>query len=140
MSAILNKSESNSKAALSLKQGAFYASSIHCSYYSCIQLMLHIMLYKFKLTQDEIDSNADEKGEGSHVYLINFFTTEIDKVNANSRNFNTNITTLKRARRKADYKDLEIIESESFAAIGLSRKVAEELNKFTTNKWKQENI
>jgi len=94
-----------------VKQGLF-ASSVHCSYYSCIQKMLHILRSDFKKTEEEIDSESklgSKDESGFHNWLINLFTREFFTRNfVEGREFSNFIGQLKGFRIKSDYKNDKI--------------------------------
>ena len=114
MSHLLTKSQENLQAAQILKNRSLFASSIHCSYYSCVQLMKHTLMQKMNKTSDEIDTESN--GEGSHQWLIKeiFNILFFDKNDWNTaNNFNIGVNELKKLRMKADYKNKLIVASDS---------------------------
>jgi uncharacterized protein (UPF0332 family) len=115
---LLNKSEQNKDAAQLLHDEHLYCSSVHCSYYSCYQLMIHI-IYNVLGHDEERYSESDEiKNANSHNYTMNIIRQEIIKTNSNSiRNFNDYIKFLKNHRKKADYQQINILKAESILVI-----------------------
>ena len=76
MSFLKNKSEINFEAAKLLHQNYLFPAVVHCSYYSCIQLMKHIYLFKIKKTEDNLRQEIRKsRDKSSHNTLID----EIDK-------------------------------------------------------------
>lgn len=119
MDILLNKSESSLEASTLLHEEELYASSVHCSYYSSVQLMRHIIFNNFG--EDEIDfDNKDEvRNHGSHNFLISFFKNRI-YTSISKRDFGTHLRDLKELRKNADYKQKVILIGESRNAMRLS--------------------
>ncbi len=123
------KAEQNKKSADLLIKNSNYSSSVHCSYYCNIQLMLHILLTDFGKTQREIDNESkrgsiDEKG--FHNWLKNTITREL--MNRNFmivRDFNNFFGQLKSLRISADYKNVLIIEQRAKNGLLLSNNITE---------------
>jgi hypothetical protein len=109
------KSESNFNATNKLNLEDFFAPSVHCSYYSCIQLMLHILSSHFNKTDKEINDESYEGSKlehGMHNWLINKITGEFGSfIDANL--FGTEITDLQTLRVKSDYKNKHINETQA---------------------------
>jgi hypothetical protein len=129
MSVLLDKSENSVSAAEFLHQDSFYAPSVHCSYYSCIQLMKHLVINYFEDFENDNDFEYQqrESGKGSHEFLINYIYRKLNEIGGNCRNFNSIIVQLKRKRIQADYKEILVNESESKWAIEKSLEVNNEL-------------
>ena len=126
MSFILSKSDANYDSAEYLSQGGYFASSIHCAYYSCLQLMIFIYK-KEKGTDPNFDSfGVNEKG--FHNYLFNCVIQLIKNKNQ-IRTLNTYFGDLKRSRVKSDYYDNEIKPVESTEALKKSRYLRSVLKK-----------
>ena len=130
------KSESNIKGAELLIRNSLYSSSVHCSYYSNVQLMLHILFTDFNKSEDEIESESkqgsiDEKGY--HNWLKNTITRELFMKDAMIvRDFNNFFGQLKALRVKADYKNSIINKNKASDAVGFSKSINEILKeKFT---------
>jgi hypothetical protein len=111
MSELSNKAEINIDAAKKLLDSTHFCSSVHCSYYSCVQLMKHIIIHKIGMSEENI--SLEEKRSpmlGSHGLYINLTLTYL-KSNVKRDDwklFNDEIVKLKRARRDADYIDVTI--------------------------------
>jgi hypothetical protein len=103
------KSQQNETAAQLLRDNGLYASSIHCSYYRCIQLMVHLLVNKNYITKEELDESTDG-GKSSHNFLISKIALTLYKKNQNTKanDFKRTITSLRLNRTDADYKNLEI--------------------------------
>jgi len=118
------KSASNFTATNKLNIDAFFASSVHCSYYSCIQFMFHILSVHFNKTDRQINDesyNGGKQAGGLHNWLFNTISNEIaGSVDANS--FDTYITDLQDLRVKSDYKNQVIIEAQANEARNIASK------------------
>lgn len=103
------KSEENIEAAGYLINGdkQFCASSVHCSYYSCLQFIKHILNYNCGInygTQDEAGKRY--QNGGSHNYLFHELANQLRLKGISAeiiKNTDENLKTLKRNRKNADY-------------------------------------
>jgi hypothetical protein len=122
---LLEKSKSNFDAAMHLKSSGFYCSIVHCSYYSCIQRMLHIKQVFFNESPEDLMNRCEREGKGSHVILTNEIKNALrDKGNySECQTFNSILGTLKRNRTDADYNDVQILKEKSEASIGFAAKI-----------------
>lgn len=114
------KSNENFKAGLLLLEQGFYDSSIHSFYYSCLQYVL----FSFGVDMNNIYYNhqSSEKKEGYHNFIINNMYKKIYKVNTNfAREFQRDMSQLKKLRVTADYKNIKIDNQTSSKAQKLSR-------------------
>ena len=120
MSKLKEKSEFNFEAAQVLIKNYLYAPSVHCSYYSCFQLMKFTMKSFFGISYDELNKNVsvNPKG-GTHSYVTHFFNTEVKKKNGYSdySDFSRKIKDLKEFRESSDYDDIQITTDESSKAL-----------------------
>ena len=74
MSKLKEKSEFNFDAAQLLIDNYLYAPSVHCSYYSCFQLMKFTMNNFFGIGYDELNTRISvSTSGGTHSYVTNFF-------------------------------------------------------------------
>jgi hypothetical protein len=113
-------SESFSSATYLIAKGAF-CSSIHCSYYSCIQFILDLFYENFKLSERQLSDeywNEKNKGGGEgglHVFYITKLTETIyHKIGGTeSSELNEQLNSLRIKRNKADYSRTAIGEKES---------------------------
>lgn len=124
-SQLLNKSKLNFASAEYLQKINHYCSTVHCSYYSTLQLIKHILLYRVGKSESEISVELNATNEGSHEYTINQVIKHLKANNKDWRSVNTDILQLKKLRVKADYKDIEIDFDDGKKSIDLA---------FTTNK------
>ncbi len=125
-----NKSSENFDAANLLVRNSMFSASIHCYYYSCFQLSKY-MLKKSGISYRKQD--AESTGRSSHSYVIE---KTADILNDNSRlqclDYNTNMSKLKKMRKKADYTIEKINEEETRNAQNWSTKVNKILNTIIT--------
>tara|TARA_R110000868_G_scaffold410496_2_gene698666 strand:+ start:397 stop:810 length:414 start_codon:yes stop_codon:yes gene_type:complete len=127
MTQLLRKSNLNLKASSILISNNIFDSSIHCAYYSTVQLMLHLLRSEFKKSDSDVDSESEQGSrneKGFHNWLSNFFIKELMKKDFMlTRDFNKFVTTLKSSRVKADYKNLEIKESVAKQNLDLAKQI-----------------
>ncbi len=120
MRILLDKSLSNIEAAEFLHQEEFYAPSVHCSYYSCIQLMRHLIFNKYGIEETEFDVRPEVQANGSHNFLISYLRDKIDNP-INGRSFSDNLRRLKIYRINADYKQMNVLKDDSTTSISLAK-------------------
>jgi hypothetical protein len=114
MSYLLSKSNINIKSANCLKEEKnYYSSSVHCSYYACVQTAKHILLFDLSYSLSAIFEGMKNK-KGFHNYYIkeifnNLKTTSL----SDARNFNSKIRDLRNIRNESDYEDIEILQIKS---------------------------
>lgn len=110
MSQLRQKSEFNIDAAKLLIKQANYAPSVHCSYYSCFQLMKYTIKEFFGIDYDVQASNISSTGQHSHQYVINYISTKLEDLAGvkESRAFKRTIKDLKQFRLESDYEDIEV--------------------------------
>ena len=128
MSNLENKSELNIQAAKKLIEENLYAPSVHCSYYSCFQLLKFKMNDFFGFSYEQLEAHISSSSMNTHSYLINFVKTQI-KSNIDrdsSLNFSRQIKDLKLYRQRSDYEDIEVKKDDSDKAL----RIAESLLKF----------
>ncbi|MFP4023085.1 MAG: hypothetical protein ACLFVR_01065 [Thiohalospira sp.] len=135
MQGLKNKSEINKDAAKLLHEKDYFAPSVHCSYYSCLQLMKYCLNSHFKLTEKEINSKVSRytrnNKDGSHNFFISFLFNEIKTISnlRESNNFYKKIIILKKIRTTADYGKEEILYNKSNEALTLSSDIIEMIKK-----------
>lgn len=127
MSQLLRKSLLNLKASGILISNNIYDSSIHCAYYSCVQLMLHLLRSEFKKSEADVDSESEQGSrneKGFHNWLTNFYIKELMKKDFMlTRDFNKFVIALKSSRVKADYKNIEIKENIAKQNLDLAKQI-----------------
>lgn len=118
MSTLKEKSETNLQAALKLTEiEAVCLASVHCSYYSCYQLLTYYLEMTLNLSPEKrlmkFNEYLNETGShtrklGSHEFWINeFFCDYKQKKAMDASIVHNNLRILKKARQKADYTDEE---------------------------------
>ena len=126
-----SKSEENTKLANLAIQETYYASSIHCSYYACLQLMKHIQRSDFGMTDEDVKRVKDDIKADSHIFLIGFFKLKLSCKQGLSKreqmkisdDFSKLMEKLKKKRVKADYDNLEIISNEAIESLKMSKEI-----------------
>ncbi len=110
MSKLRQKSDFNIEAAeILLYKERLYAPSVHCSYYSCFQLLKYTIKSLFKIDYDKQASEALRQNLKTHQYVIKFISTELESFDRiRGRNFKRNIKDLKQFREEADYENIEV--------------------------------
>ena len=110
MSRLKTKSDLNFDAAQLLLNKNLYAPSVHCSYYSCFQLIKYTIKSFFSIDYDDLSSRIATSKQKTHAYVIRFMTDEIRSLGGieESREFNRAIKDLKQFREESDYEDVLI--------------------------------
>jgi hypothetical protein len=125
------KSEENAKAAqlLADRKNKYYAASIHCSYYSSIQMLMYILNTKYHIPYQQQEKEADSIRKGTHNYLIDEIGVRLKKKQdaTQIRRIQKNIRDLKDLRKGADYKPVQIDILKAQRAIELSNEIINEL-------------
>ena len=76
-------------------------SSIHCYYYSCLQLLNHFLNIHCRYSEQEIRDFANDKE--SHNKVINLVKTKLHEKDINALNIFGELNLLKKDRVRADY-------------------------------------
>jgi len=125
-----NKSQFNTDAAILLQEKNLYAPSVHCSYYSCLQLMKFIIKDFIGISYVDLEIEIRQKNTNTHKLIIEKISDELYK---NSRTeytyFNRKIKDLKKFRVSSDYENVQITTVESGKALVLAKEVREQLIK-----------
>lgn len=118
------KSDENLEAGQILIDQAKFNASVHCLYYSCFLLLLHI-LKKEPSKSQEYGANSSAE-DGSHNQLLNWFYSDISKLSLDdAQDFKVWIEALKKARKKADYYEDIITEAQAKNAKTIASYVIE---------------
>ena len=125
MSKIRQKSDFNIHAAERLLQETYYAPSVHCSYYSCFQLLKYTIKEFFNVDYVTQAVNISSSGQGTHQYVINYVTSELRKFVSleEYRNFKRTIKDLKQFRLESDYDDIEIDSDKGNKAFNKAKEI-----------------
>ncbi|TAG53198.1 MAG: hypothetical protein EAZ27_11200 [Cytophagales bacterium] len=103
MKILFEKSENNIYASKILNDEELFASSIHCSYYSTVQLMRHILFNICNEDEKIFDNKLEVKNIGSHNFLITIFTKKLSTKGLKTQDFSKSMRDLKNLRKEADY-------------------------------------
>ena len=133
MSYLAKKSAENQVAALKLYDlHKLNAPSIHCAYYSCIQLMIHVIMEiggkTYEAISDDIRQFMSDKSNrgGSHVYYIKKVESLlISNGKSNKVQDFSLIKSLKGYREKSDYAPIDVTPDEADQATTLSIKICD---------------
>lgn len=130
MSYLRQKSEFNITAAQFLIEKNLYAPSIHCSYYSCLQLLKVVVKEFIGINYDDQESEISSGKSNSHKYVIDKVLNEIRIKNRFEYiDMRRNITDLKTFREKSDYYNIEIDISKSQNAFERATEIRNYLTK-----------
>lgn len=110
MSKIRQKSDFNIDAAEQLLKEACYAPSVHCSYYSCFQLLKFTIKDFFGIDYDTQSANIAISNQNTHQYVLNYLSSELRNFVSlkESRDFKRTFKDLKQFRLESDYENIEI--------------------------------
>ena len=127
MSILLDKSKGSTAAALLLRDQSLYASSVHCAYYSCIQLVSHILINDYGVDGMKAYRERKNPNEGSHEALIHRFIKELltdyPGEGRRARDIRNDVFQLKEKRTDADYKEIEITKPINQVVIDKAAKI-----------------
>ena len=137
MSELIKKSLSNYNAAEILIEKKNYSPSIHCAYYSSLQIILFLINSKLSKTwknyyKDSKDAATalKQQNESIHNLYISFIKQDISKTDINTqRKFSTDIGILKKYRNNSDYTEFEIKDTIAEQSIKLAQNINSQLIK-----------
>lgn len=113
-----------------LHKQQYFASSVHCSYYSLFQKMKYVVKNTAGISYDEYETKSKLSPKSSHVFLIEWFCSEFQK-KGNSRRekeaLENTIVDLKTLRIKADYTNIRITPKESGDAYDTSDRLQQQI-------------
>lgn len=115
-----------------LNENGYFEATVHCAYYCCVQLMLHILRADFGKSDKLVDKES-RKGSriagGFHNWLLKQILKDLIIRNPESgKMFNSTIGALKKMRIKADYKNLPVDADNAGVSIQLAEKILDHLN------------
>jgi hypothetical protein len=109
-----DKSEQTFKSSNKLIIELLFNASVHSSYYSCVQYMLHISSVHFGLGDKEIDNLHQQSKNSVHQYLRKTIYESLRTHNPDfAVDFNDYVSRLNLRRNIADYKSEIIMEEEA---------------------------
>jgi len=123
-----NKSTLNLNAAKMLHDNSIYCSSVHCSYYSCVQKIISKLLTLY--TEDELaeDKRNNFAQQSMHQYYLKRIVKDI-KINIKNisrqdlTKFTNDLSKLKELRENSDYKNADIPSDCSTKAYLLAQEI-----------------
>lgn len=110
MSKIRQKSNFNIDAAKLLIKEAYFAPSVHCSYYSCYQLLKYTIKDFFGVNHEDQAVNISTTGQKTHQYVVNYVSRELKRLTNSdeSTKFKRKVKDLKQFRIESDYENIEV--------------------------------
>lgn len=129
MDRIKEKSGFNLDAAELLITKGFHSSSVHCSYYACLQFLKHSLKNFFDFSYDYIEGECVNSRLGTHGYIINA-TLNAYKSKTDLRTYQDTkrlVNDLKEFRENSDYFNIQISVDDSEKSLKMSREVIHEI-------------
>lgn len=125
MSKLRQKWEINIEAAKALLAKELFAPSVHCSYYSCFQLLKFTMKEFFEIDYETLSANISSSKQNTHQYIINYVTNELKSLSNKyeSRNLKRKIKDLKNFREKSDYENTSVDYKKGNDAINKANEI-----------------
>lgn len=110
MSKLRQKSDFNLDAAKVLLEKNLFAPSVHCSYYSCFQLLKYTIHDFFGEDYEKQANNISTTKQKTHQYVINYIINKLKTFASikESRDFKRKINDLKQFRIESDYENIEV--------------------------------
>jgi len=136
MEALREKSEFNFMAAeLLMDKHQIYSSSIHCLYYSTLQLAKHIIIHVYGKTDHSIAQELNTATHKSHENVRNYIIEKLKEKKQPFliRDFNKNFNQLKVLRENSDYKEISISLDDALKSKDLSFELNKLLKKTFIN-------
>lgn len=131
MSYLKEKSNFNLDAADYLHTKNLYAPSVHCSYYSCLQILKVTINEFLEISYKDLEleiKEAKKQHYNTHAYIIKKIGDEIRNFSSEEHTmFNRNIKDLKKFREKSDYEDVQITTDESIKAFNLAKDLKQQI-------------
>ena len=125
------KSESNLIAANHLKgtQIKCYSAAVHCSYYSVVQAILHILIHLKHRTMESLTTESNKLNQGFHETISKNIRKEysetVNKEKASA--FFISVSELKGARANAEYEDIDFNPTDANLVFGIAQNLIKEL-------------
>lgn len=96
-----DKSDKTFESAELLVANSHKNSSIHCYYYSCLQLLNHFLVAHCRCSEQQVKDLVNDKE--SHNNLMNFVKEKLNEEGINSIKIFSELQLIKKERVKADY-------------------------------------
>jgi len=88
------------------------APSVHCAYYACLQMSKHVLHHFCHI--DYAMQDLESKRKGSHFYVSNKTSHELKKIgHFPFVDYNTYYSKLKKLRKKSDYNNEAITDTDA---------------------------
>lgn len=127
MDKLREKFEINEAAAELLIRESLYAPAVHCSYYSCFQLMKYTLKNALRISYKRQDREIKEANNkvGSHQYVINRISRELKNLveKREVRDFRRKVSDLKERRIESDYRNIGIDTEKGERALRQAREI-----------------
>lgn len=125
MSKLKEKSKFNIDAAEFLLKKQLYAPSVHCSYYSCFQLLKYTIKDFCGIDYDTQAANILKSKQNTHQYVINYVTSELEKFVEfeKIRKFKKTLKDLKQFRIESDYENIEVNIDKGESALNKAKEI-----------------
>lgn len=127
MSNLRQKSDFNIEAAkVLLKQDqTLFAPSVHCSYYSCFQLLKYTIKDFFEVDYDTQALNISTTQQKTHQYVINYIANKLKSLSSvvDSRDFKRKINDLKQFRVDSDYENIQVNSDKGNEALNKANEI-----------------
>lgn len=129
MDRIIEKSGFNTDAAELLIVKGWHASSVHCSYYACLQFLKFTLKNYLKQSYEYIEAECLNSTLGTHGYIINSILTEFRRKadQRTHKEVKRLIGDLKQFRTDSDYFNIEITINESEKSLKISKQIITEI-------------
>ncbi|MBK6835047.1 MAG: hypothetical protein IPG89_12545 [Bacteroidetes bacterium] len=126
MSELGDKSIINLIAAQLLIDHKLHSSSVHCSYYSCLQKMHDVLIENVGYSDTSLYAESSRNKVGSHEYIYGKVYENMVARRANNSEiqaFSRFFGDIKRHRVNADYTNNVIEDTKSNGALVLAKKI-----------------
>lgn len=122
------KSGISFKASNKLMTDSLFNASVHSSYYSCLQYLLHLLSVRYNYDDSRIDNLNRETTVTTHKYVIGIIFKGLRQINPDyAVDFNDDIGALINGRVTADYKSKIIEQREAEELRQLAYKTLNQL-------------
>jgi uncharacterized protein (UPF0332 family) len=135
MPELLKKSIQNFSAASLLIENELYASSVHCSYYSCLQKLKNVISRAYNIEYDELENERRRlnrknisRNLATHEFLIDRKLLDLIRRERKDHRLINEINDIKLYRTTSDYDNVAISCTEAEAVLFKTQKAIEKLN------------
>ncbi len=125
MSNLRRKSDFNISAAEILLEKTLYVSSVHCSYYSCFQLLKYTIKAFNGIDYEDQAEEISRTKQNTHQYVISFIDSQLGRFVSicERREFIRKVKDLKQFRIEADYEDVEVSMDKGQKALQIAQEI-----------------